>query len=50
MAAEAAAAPRQAFLPIATIIFAGRGPVKRFIPFSEIEGGRCDIRIWPTLG
>jgi hypothetical protein len=34
-AAKASAAPRQAFLPIATIIFAGRRPVKRFIPFSQ---------------
>ena len=41
-------APRQLFLPIATIIFAGRCQVNWSIPSDDIEGGRSDAEIWHT--
>ena len=44
------AAPRQSFLFAATIIFVGCRQVKRSLPSDNIEGGRSDIQIWPTLG
>jgi hypothetical protein len=43
-------APRQSFLFVATIIFVGCRQVKRSLPSDNIEGGRSDIQIWPTLG
>jgi hypothetical protein len=39
--------PRQPFLPVATIIFAGRRQVNRCSHL--MVSGRCDAQIWPTL-
>jgi hypothetical protein len=41
------AVPRQPFLPVATIIFAGRRQVNRCSHL--MVSGRCDAQIWPTL-